>query len=554
MAKPEESAININLKSIGDNFFQTENPSNKRGHAFECLCASSILNISLEDKEDIISLKKDIVGAGGDKGIDIINIDNQNNEVNILSCCSFGHHNKEQLLKILEGLTWVFEKDKDDYERLTNQNLRTKIENIRINAKNVKRVNVFYCVLKSSSGTDIELDDTKKMIEDFLAKNLFTIKYNSPRNELYLYSSREIFSKKCRNDNPLSKKTLTLNFISQKDLSESNAAEIKGTILTIQGEEIVKLVKDNRDYIFEDNIRGWYGEENKVNDSIRKTILENPKEFWFLNNGITIVCENYSLNSKINNKIDLLYPQIVNGLQTAMSLLKCSEIGKLDKNLSIICRIYKTRDPKKIDKIVDSSNRQTRIDEGDLSANDSMQIAIEECFRDKGYFYKRKKGKKENTELKTVSMKKIGQCSLAVIEKKPSVARIYKNDIIFGSDKEYIFNKEPEDLLKAYLLVEFCKEKNKNIKDKENIEEEIKFFGYLHIARIVWGLLRDDVKIDFLNNQKINLNNLYKKSFKIIKKIILKMLSGQEDIKLASYLNRQEIDGRINVELSKILK
>ena len=68
--------------------------------------------------------------------------------------------------------------------------------------------------------------------------------------------------------------------------------------------------------MFDANVRDHQGDVT-VNKSIRDS-LEHPgdEDFWWLNNGITIVADNITAAGK---KYTIENPQIVNGLQTSLS-------------------------------------------------------------------------------------------------------------------------------------------------------------------------------------------------------------------------------------------
>lgn len=86
--------------------------------------------------------------------------------------------------------------------------------------------------------------------------------------------------------------------------------------------DIYDLWKDaqKKDYpLFEENIREYLGGTSGINKGIIDT-LKNPKErgnFFYYNNGITIICNHAKAGSKA---IEISDPQIVNGCQTVNSI------------------------------------------------------------------------------------------------------------------------------------------------------------------------------------------------------------------------------------------
>lgn len=70
-----------------------------------------------------------------------------------------------------------------------------------------------------------------------------------------------------------------------------------------------------RKYIFESNVRDYQGHTN-VNNEIRATLSEKTSEdFWWLNNGITILASD--IMPATQKQLTITDPEIVNGLQTS---------------------------------------------------------------------------------------------------------------------------------------------------------------------------------------------------------------------------------------------
>jgi hypothetical protein len=82
---------------------------------------------------------------------------------------------------------------------------------------------------------------------------------------------------------------------------------------------------DVRDYIFEGNVRDFQG-KTEVNKAIRAS-LDDPKaaQFWWLNNGVTIVCTGTRL---MNQRFFIEEPLVVNGLQHRLFYSTTSRRGR----------------------------------------------------------------------------------------------------------------------------------------------------------------------------------------------------------------------------------
>ena len=71
---------------------------------------------------------------------------------------------------------------------------------------------------------------------------------------------------------------------------------LKGLVCSVPALEIAKFVNDHPDgSIFDLNIRRFLSTRGSVNRDIHSTCsnVESSYEFWFLNNGITIVCDQF---------------------------------------------------------------------------------------------------------------------------------------------------------------------------------------------------------------------------------------------------------------------
>src|SRR5690606_1239399 len=116
-----------------------------------------------------------------------------------------------------------------------------------------------------------------------------------------------------------------------KEAFERTDGDIRGVIASVDAQSFVDLIRtdDGRSikrHLFDDNLRVLLGANGGFNASIIATATSNDSHlFWYLNNGITITCRNYSYNKgHANPKIRIEDFQIVNGAQTSHSLLEAS--------------------------------------------------------------------------------------------------------------------------------------------------------------------------------------------------------------------------------------
>lgn len=185
--------------------------------------------------------------------------------------------------------------------------------------------------------------------------------------------------------------------------------------------DIAKMIGKYKNSILEYNPRNYLSlRKNNVNRSIETSVNENNSDFSLLNNGITLVCSQYESTTRTgkNNttKVTIEDPQIINGGQTAFTLAKILDnaddelVNKLKakKVLLKVISIYQEEGKNKeyrdfVNKISDATNRQTKIDEADRRANQSVQINLQtDIFEKFGYFYERKAGEFEEALSKKI--------------------------------------------------------------------------------------------------------------------------------------------------------
>ncbi len=118
--------------------------------------------------------------------------------------------------------------------------------------------------------------------------------------------------------------------------------------------------------MFEANVRAYQG-EIEVNKEIAAslTVPTEGIDFWWLNNGITIVAD---LAKFMNNQIIIENPMIVNGLQTTQEIYKSSRDNSNEDTRKILVRVIVETDRAKRDEIIKATNRQTAMKHSSFKA------------------------------------------------------------------------------------------------------------------------------------------------------------------------------------------
>ncbi|OAM65975.1 hypothetical protein A8L48_23710 [Rhizobium rhizogenes] len=249
------------------------------------------------------------------------------------------------------------------------------------------------------------------------------------------------------------------------------------------------------------NVRYFLGIENEVNREIKATLLNSPVEdFWYLNSGLTIVCEQILSNPNGFHPIHMVNPQIVNGCQTA-TVIQSVSIGTM-RNLKggfIQVKIIETKSPEFVERIALASNTQSRILSRDLRAHDNFQLQIAECLRSLGYFYCRKRGERSiATGLEVLDSARVGQLMLAYVCGEPTKSKTNSNEV-FGDLYHEAFNPlavTPNIIVTAHECYKEIEKRRQQALhwqssvSKNSYEESWIIEGHFHVLFVVGELLR----------------------------------------------------------------
>ncbi|WP_047548487.1 AIPR family protein [Psychroserpens sp. Hel_I_66] len=162
-------------------------------------------------------------------------------------------------------------------------------------------------------------------------------------------------------------------------------------VLLVNLNDYFNFVSDNnklRRYLFDSNVRDFMG-LNRVNEDIKETLknLDSP-DFWWLNNGVTILATGASV---IGKSIQIQDIQIVNGLQTTESIFRHFQASGTDpKNRSVMVKIIVSNEDEVRDTIIRATNNQTNVELASLHATDKIQRDIEDVLKLNEIYYERR--------------------------------------------------------------------------------------------------------------------------------------------------------------------
>jgi hypothetical protein len=288
--------------------------------------------------------------------------------------------------------------------------------------------------------------------------------------------------------------------------------------------DFITAGRELRNDLFEANVRDYQGDVG-VNRKIKET-LESPgaDDFWWLNNGITIVGKRASMANKV---LTIDNPQIVNGLQTSFevfSYFRRTEQPEGSDRL-VLVRVVTPGDDISYDRIIQATNSQTEIPVASIRATDEIQRKVEDFLRHHQLYYDRRKNQHKNQgkpKDSIISISYMAQALASIVLHKPDFARARPSTLLKEqSDYAKLFNPDhPMDIyLKAVLVMRrvdnFLKESPRvqTVSDRNNVRFHLATLAVSHISRRVRPTAHDiasldleDIDDDLLNHCLSDLN------------------------------------------------
>jgi len=336
--------------------------------------------------------------------------------------------------------------------------------------------------------------------------------------------------------------------------------------------EIAKLFETYGDGLLEKNIRRYLGlNRNRVNEAIQDTLLGDRKDnFYFKNNGITMVCKKFSYNALQEKNWDIVAEdiQIINGGQTCKTIQHTIK-DHSEKDYSqvfVLVRLYELSDSKEdnvslINEITLATNSQNPVDLSDLRSNDHIQRTLETDIKLLGYNYRRKKDIASTSE-SIIPLSVAAQAIYSIWKEQPNVAK-FKRKELFGSlyERVYTKNLNAAQVVIAVLIYRYCD----NQRRKVNLISDFPHIPYSNyfLSMIIGKLLLAETKLSLgqLTHQNFEQVKIYfetnkDKLFDKANKILIKALDAlyNEDYKnlemprLSAAFRRGDLFAQIKIE------
>jgi len=530
------------------------------------------------DEEELIPDDENTDGKG-DKQIDFFRLDLDDTDktatltiAQVKNASGFSS-NTVSLMKT--GLDFIFKKNRSVVKNLDNKKLSQKI----LEARSVMReygygnvnVNCFLVTLADENDIGNEaLEHQENILDEYSESKTFgsftfmfvgvneldrLINLKRSKRRVIDYELPIIYSK------------------NRPSIIEFDSAGVKSLICTVSGIELAKLAQEEpRDAVFDANVRNSLGLGGRVNKSIYSSASneEGAKRFWFMNNGITMVCDKFAVNhDPDDSSVSIENLQIINGCQTTATIRAAFEQDELNEKVLIQVKLYSSKDTNFVNNVVLATNNQNAIGTRDLYANDEIQKLIQRRISDDfDLFYERKRGEAKSEGVhrtKVIQMNKAGQAYRAIFKRQPSISRAQISKIFTPDVYPEIFEKsQPWQLVVSHEIhkyIRLCTLKKRKELTDENVEFRTLSYGPLHLSRISWWIIENDSNLAKLDPEDLveklrsadkDMKKVFDKALILMIKIINKNKISLED--LNNYLKKSTSDTDINKYLGKLVK
>jgi hypothetical protein len=157
---------------------------------------------------------------------------------------------------------------------------------------------------------------------------------------------------------------------------------------TVAVRDIAQWFSDHGDDLYEQNVRKSLG-LTRINSGIKETLLNEPENFWYFNNGITVLCDSIEPHwlgrRRPDEPVRLMMNgvSVVNGAQTVSAIheaMKRDEERVDEADVTVRAFSLGQDRPAYAKRITETTNTQNDVSQRDFIALDSTQPKIREDF------------------------------------------------------------------------------------------------------------------------------------------------------------------------------
>lgn len=384
---------------------------------FSVVCVKSIFYRNPNQSTDIKEIIESIVDGKDDGGIDSLFSDPNSDTDDLILCQSKDYQSitKDDVASALHKMADFYSDMQKGQSESYNKKVRERFS--RLNGEIGDESKVKFCFFTSAPKNSIRVEKLKEIISNHFK--------DDPKYEAKIYFLDDIVdqikeAESMRGDVAFGE----IQIEKENCLCYGDDA----VIVNVEAYSIKELYDKYNIKLLAQNLR-YYVRNKSIDEQIKETIKRDKYNFWYKNNGITIICDDFEMSGPI---LKLTNFSIINGGQTTTLIGKSEFINK-DNSFLLPCKIIKNTKTNKDERstfvleIAQATNSQKPIKASDLKANQPEQVRFGNSLKAIGVFYRTKRGeeipkaykdKDKNTDLVAV-----GKLALASIFQLPASSR-----------------------------------------------------------------------------------------------------------------------------------
>lgn len=279
---------------------------------------------------------------------------------------------------------------------------------------------------------------------------------------------------------------------------------------SVNGTYFAQLWRQYRGRLFNENIREFLG-KSSVNDSMRDTITNEPHNFFYYNNGITILCQNFVKKPLVSGRgagqFEVNDLKIVNGAQTVGCIGASYEQNpEAVESINVFTKIISLENSEDglANNITQNTNTQNKIEKRDFVSLDPQQERLKTELALEGITYQVKRsadnitGDKQCTveDLITAVACSLKDVDLSVLAKR-EVGKLWEN--INATPYTDIIN-ENLSATKAWRCIVIMNHLGAYIKEKSKLLSGRERMCLIHSNRFILHMILNNIDLNNLMN------------------------------------------------------
>lgn len=270
-------------------------------------------------------------------------------------------------------------------------------------------------------------------------------------------------------------------------------AEIRGDfgqaiVGSVAAGELARLHEEYGNHLFEGNVRLFIGNrKGGINEKIIETAQNRSGDFWALNNGITIVAENFE--GITETRFILRHFSIVNGCQTTVSLSRAIESSPVAAKSQVLVRVVAAKKTLLTD-IVRYNNTQNPVKLAAVRLLDPIQEGLRSAFLTIDYVYAPKQeGAKQTKHPRRIELDRITQY-LAATSDSTILEAVARKAELYDRLYKTIFPRglKPERVFLAWRLAQAIELERTTLLDANEDKTDLVMKTILGIHGTPWGI------------------------------------------------------------------